>query len=286
MRKIGSGGGLLLLAVVLGVATAVVALTALPSGEGGGNEADVDAAVREALQTQPGVVAREDIPAGTTLTEDLVAVAEVPAAALVPGTAGSLDVVVGRVTRYPLVAGEQVGQHRLVVEGEQAGNGLAFAVPPGMRAMSVSISEVRGAGGNIVPGDRVDVMVHTQYERMFSPSDLQTTVVEDDEQEHPVVITVLQDVLVLAVGQTSTTPNDSDRDTATLRSEEAEAQPAAESVTLAVTAAQAQTLVLAELEGTVSLALRPFGDSGATSLEPVLRLEPIQEAQLGVTAGN
>ncbi len=291
MKKLGSSGGLLFIAVVLGITTAVVALVALPGSSGtgsasGSSDDEIAAAVAAALRSRPGVVASVDIPAGARLTDEMVRLTDIPESAFVASTAANTEVVLGRVTRYPIAAGEQVGLHRLVVDGEPAGAGLAFAVPPGMRGVSVSISEIRGAGGNIVPGDRVDVMVHTNYERMFGPFDLQTTVTERDEQNHPVVITVLQDVLVLAVAQSTTPPIDGQRDSATLRPEDAEAQPGAGSVTLAVTASQAQTLVLAEREGTVSLALRAFGDTGAATLEPVLRLEPIGTAQLGVTSGN
>jgi pilus assembly protein CpaB len=279
MKKIVSGSGLLVIATLLGVVTAAAAFAWLAREDTA--QTELAAAVEN---TRPGVVAAANIPAGVRLTADLVEVREIPDAAYLTGTTSDAEAVIGRVTRYPLVQGEQVGSSKLVTEGEAGGTGLAFAVPPGMRAVSVSISEVRGAGGLIVPGDRVDVMVHTEYERLFGPTDLQT--VDRDEQRHPTVVTVLQDVLVLAVAQQTTPPIDGQRDTATLRPEDAPIQPQAGSVTLAVTSQQAQSLFFSAQEGTIGLALRSFGDNNAISVEPLLRLEPLVPPGSGLTSGN
>jgi Flp pilus assembly protein CpaB len=39
-----------------------------------------------------------------------------------------------------------------------AGDNLTFKIAPGMRAVSIGVKEVVIAGGNITPGDRVDVI--------------------------------------------------------------------------------------------------------------------------------
>ena len=135
--------------------------------------------------------------------------------------------------------------------------------------MSVPFSEVMGAGGLVVPGDRVDIMVHTQYEKLFGPEDTIPT----GEGGRAIVVTVLQDVLVLAVGQSFTSATDAGRDPATLRSETAEAQPSARSVTLAVTPAQAQKMFFASQEGRLGLAMRAFGDESVSVLTPEFKLE-------------
>ncbi|TAK74299.1 MAG: Flp pilus assembly protein CpaB [Dehalococcoidia bacterium] len=273
MKRLISGSALLMIATVLGIATTAAAFAWL-SRAGVAPEQEVAATQRGPVR--PAVVVVADVPAGTQLTAKMLEVRDIPEVAYLPGTAAEIPSVVGRVTRYPLISGEQVGTHKLVAEG-RTGEGLAFAVPPGMRAVSVSINEVRGAGGLIVPGDRVDVMVHTDYQRLFGPSAV-ATIVASEEKKQPTVITVLQDVMVLAIGQVTTPPIDGQSDAAALRPDEAAAQPKAASATLAVSATQAQALFFAAQEGTIGLMLRPFGDTTSTRLEPLLRLEPLGPA--------
>ncbi|MQA00173.1 MAG: hypothetical protein GEU80_12755 [Dehalococcoidia bacterium] len=108
----------------------------------------------------------------------------------------------------------------------------------------------------------------------------------DTDAGHPTVVTLLQDVLVLAVGQEFTPAVDEGRDPSTLRTEGAEAQPAAGSVTLAINSTQAQKLFMATQEGTLGLALRPFGDESQAALTPELKLEPESGVAQGLTASR
>ena len=266
--RIASGGVLLTAALVVGLATAVLTASWLSSQEAGDEQAattDVEAPV----STVRVVVVRNDIPAGTTLSVPLLREMEVPGDTALAGAYASTNRLVGRVTRYPLVAGEQLVEGKLVGAEGETGEGLAFSVPTGMRAVSVPFSEVMGAGGLVVPGDFVDIMVHTEYERLFGPEDT----IPDGQGGRSIVVTVLQNVLVLAVGQTFTPAADSGRDPATLRSETAEAQPGARSVTLAVTPAQAQKIFFATQEGRFGLAMRAFGDESVSVLTPEFKLE-------------
>lgn len=285
LRRIGSGGGLMLLATVLGIATAAAAFVWLDT-----QQADADAQTAAALapqgNTEPVVIVRVPVPAGVPIEPEMVELRDVPVSAILPGAFRDIDDVALRVARYPLVEGEQILPSRIVSSETEASTGLAFAVPAGMRGLSVPVSEVSGAGGLIVPGDRVDVLVSTQYGKLFSPFELVTTDDTDDVRDHPTVITVLQDVLVLAVGQQTTPPVDADRDPATLRGEDVEAQPQAASATLAVTPDQAQMLFMASQQGVLGLSLRSFGQTTTTSIEPLFRLEPIGGATTQVRTTN
>lgn len=273
MKRLMSGSALFLVASVLGITTAAAAFAWLSHA---GTASEQVAAETQRGATRPGVVVVLGVPAGTQLTAKMLEVRDIPEAAYLSGTATELSSAVGRITRYPLISGEQVSAHKLVLDGH-TGSGLAFSVPSGMRAVSVSINEVRGAGGLIVPGDRVDVMVHTDYQRLFGPSAV-ATIVATEEKKQPTVLTVLQDVMVLAIGQMTTPPIDGQSDAAALRPDAAAAQPKAVSATLAVSAAQAQALFFAAQEGTIGLMLRPFGDTTSTRIEPLLRLEPLGSA--------
>ena len=265
--RIASGGVLLLAALVVGLVTAVLTASWLSSQE----SETVAVAPDEGLpdETVRVVVVRDDIPAGTTLSAPLLREIEVPVNTALSGAYSSTNRIVGRVTRYPLVSGEQLIEGKLVGSDSETGSGLAFSVPRGQRAISVPFSEVMGAGGLVVPGDRVDIIVHTTYVRLFGPGET----IPDDDGGRPIVVTVLQDVLVLAVGQQVAEPADPGRDSATLRSEDAEPQPGARSVTLAVIPAQAQKVFFASQEGRLGLAMRAFGDESVSVLAPEFKLE-------------
>jgi pilus assembly protein CpaB len=107
-----------------------------------------------------------------------------------------------------------------------------------MRAVSIPINTESGAGGFILPNDRVDVVVTVQV------------------SEQPRVFgarTLLHDVRVLAVDQTYK----QDKDQKTVL---------AKTATLELSPQQTETVDAAAATGTVSLALRPLGDTGSTDV--------------------
>ena len=282
MRRLRSGGALLLLATALGVLTAAAIFAWLD---------DQDTPEEQVTGTTAGaptevvVVARRDIAPGVVLTAAMIELREVPRGSTLEGAFIAVDEVTDRVARYPLLAGEQVREARLVSVGDEdtaQGQGLAFSIPPGMRAISVAISEVSGAGGLIVPGDRVDILVATDFERLFSPSEADAL---EDEAGDPIVLTLLQDVLVLAVAQevARALPGG---DPSSRRDDEVEVQPSAGSVTLAVTPEDAQTLFFATQEGKLGLLLRAFGDGTRTVLNPELKLQPADGIGVGLRASR
>src|SRR5438034_4049591 len=118
--------------------------------------------VDEATQTQPAVemtpvvVASWPIGPRTIITPDMVRIQRLPAEAAHSAAAHSPGEIVGKITRVAMVRDEQVLMSKLFLQREESG--LAFSVPEGMRAVSVSVSEVISSGGMIVPGDRVDVI--------------------------------------------------------------------------------------------------------------------------------
>src|ERR1700712_1518507 len=65
--------------------------------------------------------------------------------------------IAGSVARSPFIAGEPIREPKLV---KTNGSGFMAAVlPSGMRAVSTEISPETGAGGFILPNDRVDVIL-------------------------------------------------------------------------------------------------------------------------------
>src|SRR4029077_9543131 len=65
--------------------------------------------------------------------------------------------LVGSIARAPFIAGEPIREAKLV---KADGSGFMAAIlPTGMRAISTEISPETGAGGFILPNDRVDVIL-------------------------------------------------------------------------------------------------------------------------------
>src|SRR5437868_2719441 len=64
----------------------------------------------------------------------------------------------GAITRAPFTAGEPIREGKLIRANGAAGY-MAAILPSGMRAVSTEISPETGAGGFILPNDRVDVIL-------------------------------------------------------------------------------------------------------------------------------
>ncbi len=65
--------------------------------------------------------------------------------------------IAGSIARVPLMQGEPIREQKLV---KAEGSGFMAAIlPSGMRAVSTEISAETGAGGFILPNDRVDIVL-------------------------------------------------------------------------------------------------------------------------------
>src|SRR6188508_3800176 len=71
--------------------------------------------------------------------------------------ADAIKEIAGSIVRAPFIAGEPIREQKLV---RANGSGFMAAIlPTGMRAISTEISPETGAGGFILPNDRVDVLL-------------------------------------------------------------------------------------------------------------------------------
>jgi Flp pilus assembly protein CpaB len=131
----------------------VVAASAAATGLSVSQVLDATDATRRAWgATEPVLVVRHDVDAGTALTAADVEVAEWPVG-LIPATA-LVELPDRAVTRVDVVAGEPLLPSRL------AGHGLsqvAAALPPGARAVAVPTEP--GTAPPLEVGDHVDVLV-------------------------------------------------------------------------------------------------------------------------------
>jgi Flp pilus assembly protein CpaB len=71
------------------------------------------------------------------------------------GASATVQDVMGRGVTAAIVSGEPVLSSRLAPRG--AGAGMAATIPQGMRAVAVSVNDVVGVAGFVVPGMRVDI---------------------------------------------------------------------------------------------------------------------------------
>lgn len=153
----------------------------------------------------------------------------------------------GRVSRAELLQDQPVTAEQIAIRSNKLG--LSYGLAPGQRAMSVALDLVGAVADFIQPGNRVDVLVSFSREGKI------------------VVRTVVQDVLVLAAG-TSTTPPAPAAPAAAGATKANEAPPKRPEIpfTLAVTPAQAQLILTADIGGDLRLLLRAMGDHGIMPL--------------------
>lgn len=180
------------------------------------------------------VVAATDLPIGTTLTPVDVQVRMWPETLVPVGSFGEVEVLISRVLKTDVAAGEPILESKLAPEGSTGG--FSSLIPTGMRAVTVAVNVVSGVGGFILPRTKVDVLV---------------TVAMLGKPEERSTKTILQNVEVLAVDQTYEKDSDD--------------PVQVKSVTLLVTPEQAEKLALAASEGVLQLALRSGADTDQIS---------------------
>ncbi len=246
-------GRLLFLALILGIISAALVYVGLSSSGDGGSVTDAGV---------PVVVAKEAIPAGQLLTIDMLEVRQVPETALCFQALQSTDLAIGRVTRFPIVANEQVLLSKFVGDSAAGDEGLSAIVEPGMRAMAIEMRQVIGAGGLVLPGDRVDVLwVPVEVLEDFTGAMLLAENVE--------VLAIEQILEELAPAAQSEEGAPESAANERVRSSDAEPLPEAATVTLLLTTEQARLIFCAELSGSLRLTVRAFGDASLTGIPPV-----------------
>jgi pilus assembly protein CpaB len=191
------------------------------------------------------VVASQDIAAESVVEAGKVGTAELPADKVPRNAASDPGQVVNKVALVVLPAGEVIRMDQVAQPGP--GHGLAWTVPPGMRAVTVAIDPISGVAGFLKPGNRVDVLA---------------TLVQGDTT---VAVTVLQDTELLALGPEAQ-PTAPEKGEAASKEQPKRGEEPRPSATLAVTPNQAQDLVLADQKGEIRLALRPATDHRTASL--------------------
>ena len=197
------------------------------------------------LQTVDVLVAKNDIGLGQSVTAEDVQWQTWPAATASNNfmrrneRPEAVKDVVGSIARAPFIAGEPIREPKLV---KPNGSGFMAAIlPTGMRAMSTEISPETGAGGFILPNDRVDVILS---KREKNPDGKGADVVQSE--------IILSNIRVLAIDQAP-------------KEKEGINTLVGRTATLELKPEQAEMLTRSRQSGTLALALRSITDVNATA---------------------
>jgi len=244
-NRISGGKAVLLLALFLGLISALLVYVYLSQTGGKGTAASGE--------TKQVLVAKEDIPVATRITDSMVGLKAISEDAVHPDSFSSTEGVVGNMARYPIAAGEQILSDRVASSSMTLPEGgelpLPYIVPEGKRAVSVGTSALMAAGGLLRPGDYIDVIL---------------TIKLGDDQIGRII---LQNLEVLALDQEmeKVGPKAEEGEEAQTAAAEGKTKPEAVTVTLAVAPVEGEVLTVAEecagnSGGRLALALRPFGE--------------------------
>lgn len=207
------------IAVILGL-LAVAGVNGVLNGRSGAEGSNV------AMTTV--VIARKPLEFGNELTFEALQEREWPVKAVPDGSFTKISDVVGedrRVALRSIAVGEPILKDKVSGFGGRAA--LSQVIAEGYRAAAVRVSDVSGAGGFILPGDRVDVL---------------STISPTNEKIDTVTNILIEDVRVLAIDQ------EADESTG--------GSIVAKAATLEVKPQDAQRIALASNIGTLSLSLR------------------------------
>jgi pilus assembly protein CpaB len=156
-----------------------------------------------------------------------------PKDSIAPDAITNLTNVVGKVAVDRIKTKAQVRLSDIVQRGQTPT--FSFSIPPGKRAITISVDEVRGVGSGIKPDDHVDILVTYQ----------------DAKTRQDTTRLALQDVPVLWVNQGETDPSTSGG--------------AKSSITLAVSPEDGELLTATERVGMLRVMLRPAQDKAVVA---------------------
>lgn len=236
----------LLLFVVVGGLIAAYVVKTLFAGE------DVQASV--ATRNLPVLVS--DLPPGTQVTDAHLGIGTFRSDQLQPGMLINQNSIVGRVTKNAIQAASPIMSDDLY----QPGQFPPLKVSAGMRAVALSLTDATQiVDGLVTPGEHVDVHLTVKSNDADADSDL---------LRGGLTQTLFRGVKVLSVNK---------------RYQSAGVDPVTNSVTLELTPAQANIMILARDRGDVTLVNTPDGrghgvvdvaDENRATMEEILNLRP------------
>lgn len=231
--------------LILGVAALAVARFWLPTAKAGETPA---AAVVQPVDASlvPVVVAASPLTYGTKLDEGKLVIRRLPPNAVPEGAFSTIEAVLAHDAKGPPVVLMPIADREVVLPAKISGLGsrasVSAQITEGMRAYAVSVAAESGVGGNILPGDWVDVILARESDTERKDRGLVSEV-------------VLQNARVLGLD---------------LNADPSSTETSVPSTaTLEVRLEDVQKLAVAGQLGRLSLALRRTGASEFASVRPV-----------------
>lgn len=198
------------------------------------------------LETTPIFVALKDIGIGDLVKPEFIKLEEWPTEKVPAGAVTKLEQLEGRCSRVKFFPGEPILEVKLLGKGEHAQGATGF-IRPGYRVVGVRVDAQSSGGNLILPGDRVDVMVH---------------IAENPGRQifKTATLTFMQNVKVFAVDDVFNREKDGDNTIA------------AKTISLEILPHQTELVTLAQKLGEIQFAIRNATD------------ESIEDSTTGVTA--
>jgi len=205
------------------------------------------------------IVAAKDIPEGVRIDANSVEVIEIPQKYVQPGAVSDMNRIINRNINVPALKGTQMLESMFI---DTQAEGIAGKIPAGKRAFSVFVTDVTAVGELIQPGDMVDLMVTVEVGSFQDGRGV---------SEEIITRTVLENILVLAVNQTSSkrrliSAGDAGQDAPgsvfSPAGRTAGKKEPLKTLTVSLSPREVQVLNLSQEIGTVSAALRSSWDDG------------------------
>ena len=273
------------LVLLIGVFLAVIAFVGIAIILNGNGQTKTDQAVITKL---PTVIATQDIPLGTRVTDAMLDVQDRNVEGERKPTAfQGKDLVIGQIARRPITNGAQLE----AADFSTASTGCSQVdVPAGFVGMAAQVDQVSGVGTIINTGDYVDMIVGFTGDKFpvvtLNPTDDSVSVVSGLNGTSVKVLLEGMQVLcrqlppptAAQAQQGSTTGTGG---TTTNANPQTSLTGQQEIVILAVTASQSEVIKFAQLDGSISLSLRSIADF--TDPTTGARIVPAPETTTGIT---
>jgi pilus assembly protein CpaB len=204
--------------------------------------AEARAAAARQQATQEILVASVNMDLAETVTPQHVKLVPWPQQTVPAGALRTLAEAEGRVVRSSMVAGEPILEAKLAPQLAGRGGIMPMLVPEGERGVTIKVDDAVKESGFVLPNSRVDVFV---------------SITKSENSQDRVGKLILQDVLVLAAGQTVEMRDNKPTSVTT--------------VTLSLTPEQAERLALAQTDGRLTLGTRNLRDKGVVQTAGVTK---------------
>jgi pilus assembly protein CpaB len=203
------------------------------------------------------LVAKQDIQLGGKISKADMSWANWPENAIPLGAvtkqtkATAMEEYEGRIARAPIFAGEPIRPERLINTDKGF---MSSILPKGKRAIAVGVEAETTAGGFILPGDKVDVILTRKSD---------TGALSE---------TILENIRVLAI------------DTTTAGEQDQKNLAPKRTATLELTLSQSEIVAQSQQTGTIALALRSAQDSADDAEADGTRRRGVSYVKYGVTS--